>query len=232
MKGKIIAIEGLDGSGKSTQIELLTQHFEATGLDYRFVHFPMLNKGRYGTLIAEFLRGEFGALDEVHPKLVALLFANDRHEFKGQLQEWMDQGMVILMDRYVNSNIAFQCAKCKTQEEKNSLKEWILDFEFNYLQLPRPEVSFFLNVPLSNVEKSLQTERTGEDRDYLQGKTDIREDSFDFQKNVYTEYRQMVEEQADFELINCTNEAGAWLDPKSISQLIIDGIQRANTGQV
>ena len=82
MKGKFIVIEGLDGCGKSTQVRLLQQKLEADGTAHRFIHFPMLNQGVYGNLTAEFLRGEFGSLEEVHPKLVALLFANDRLEHK------------------------------------------------------------------------------------------------------------------------------------------------------
>jgi len=73
----------------------------------------MLNKGEYGTLIAEFLRGEYGFLEEVHPKLVALLFAEDRKEHKATLERWIHAGYTIIMDRYVKSNIVFQCAKTK-----------------------------------------------------------------------------------------------------------------------
>jgi dTMP kinase len=72
MEGKIIVIEGLDGSGKSTQIELLKTKLKIMGVDYKYIHFPMLNQGRYGELIAEFLRGEYGTVEGVHPKLVAV----------------------------------------------------------------------------------------------------------------------------------------------------------------
>ena len=116
MKGKFIVIEGLDGCGKSTQVRLLQQKLEADGTAHRFIHFPMLNQGVYGNLTAEFLRGEFGSLEEVHPKLVALLFANDRLEHIGIIREWLDKGYCVLADRYVYSNVAFQCAKLKAEE--------------------------------------------------------------------------------------------------------------------
>ena len=111
MQGKFFVIEGLDGCGKSTQLELLKNLCDQQGVAYKYIHFPMLNQGVYGTLIAEFLRGEFGTLEQVHPKLVALLFAGDRMEHINTIKEWLAEGYCVLADRYVYSNIAFQCAK-------------------------------------------------------------------------------------------------------------------------
>jgi dTMP kinase len=221
MAGKIITLEGLDGSGKSTQIDLLLNYFKSKGIKHQYVHFPMLNQGRYGQLIAEYLRGEFGAIDQVHPKLVALLFAEDRHAFKPQLMQWLEDGYLVLLDRYVNSNIAFQCAKTIDISEKKALKSWILDFEFNDIQLPKPDKSVFLNVPFHIVEKSLAAERTGEDRDYLNGKTDIHEDAIEFQRQVYQEYLQMIEEQEQFFAVDCMADNGEWLAKDLIHQELL-----------
>jgi dTMP kinase len=221
MKGKLIVIEGLDGSGKSTQIDLLNEYYNNQGIETKYIHFPMLNKGVNGTLIAEFLRGEFGTLENVHPKLVALLFANDRKEHVHLINSWLEEGYVVLADRYVNSNIAFQGAKLKDENEKVNLKNWILDYEYNYNQLPVPFVSIFLNVPLSSVKNSLENIRDGEDRAYLNGKEDIHENDFSFQEKVYLEYKNMVAEQEKFFEINCKDESGNFLDKKLINQLII-----------
>jgi dTMP kinase len=221
MKGKFIVIEGLDGSGKTTQIELLNQYFNNQGITTHYIHFPMLNKGVNGTLIAEFLRGEFGTLENVHPKLVALLFANDRKEHIALINNWLADGHVVLADRYVNSNIAFQGAKTKDIHEKEALKNWILDYEFNYNQLPKPDISIFLNVPLASVKKSLDNIREGEDRDYLKGKEDIHENDFSFQEKVYQEYKNMVLEQENFFEIICKDENDNFLDKQTINQLII-----------
>lgn len=222
MKGKFIVIEGLDGSGKSTQIELLNQYFNNQGVTTHYIHFPMLNKGVNGTLIAEFLRGEFGTLENVHPKLVALLFANDRKEHIHLINNWLNNGDVVLADRYVYSNIAFQGAKTKDNQEKEALKNWILDYEFNYNQLPKPDVSIFLNVPLESVKKSLDNIREGDDRDYLKGKEDIHENDFSFQEKVYQEYKNMVLEQENFFEIICKDENDNFLDKQTINELIIN----------
>jgi dTMP kinase len=222
MRGKLIVIEGLDGSGESTQIELLNQYFNNQGITTNYIHFPMLNQGINGTLIAEFLRGEFGNLENVHPKLVALLFANDRKEHIHIINKWLENGITVLADRYVFSNIAFQVAKLNDLDQKEVLKKWILEYEFNYNLLPKPDVSFFLNVPLSSVKKSLENIRKGEDRTYLDGKEDIHENDFSFQEKVYYEYKNMIKEQNNFYEINCKDENENFLDKKNINNLIIN----------
>lgn len=208
MKGKFIVIEGLDGCGKSTQVRLLQQKLEADGTAHRFIHFPMLNQGVYGNLTAEFLRGEFGSLEEVHPKLVALLFANDRLEHIGIIREWLDKGYCVLADRYVYSNVAFQCAKLKAEEKKRELKDWILAYEFGHNALPRPDRTLFLDMPFSFIERSLTSEREGSDRDYLNGRKDIHESSLAFQRNVLEMYRKLLAEEKDFSAVSCTDEEG------------------------
>ena len=215
-----IVIEGLDGSGKSTQLKLIREYLAKRNIRFKDIHFPKLNKGYYGKLVAEFLRGEFGSLDNVDPKIVALLFAGDRKEHIHEVNQWLEDGFVVIADRYVNSNIAFQCAKCLDQERKNALKEWILDFEYGYHKLPKPSVSIFLDVPFESIKKSLTSEREGEDRDYLNGKRDIHEDSLPFQEKVRQEYLAMVKEQDDFHLIECFDEEGNFLPPLSIHEKI------------
>ncbi|MDR2805643.1 MAG: dTMP kinase [Dysgonamonadaceae bacterium] len=225
MKGKLIVIEGLDGSGKSTQIELLKKKLDSAHVPYRYIHFPMLNRGQYGTLIAEFLRGEYGSVQEVPPKLVALLFANDRKEHVETILDWLNNGYVVLADRYVNSNIAFQCAKMENESEKENLKQWILTFEYDYNQLPRPYKSFFLDVPFDHIARSLSGTREGTDRNYLNGKIDIHEASLSLQQKVYDEYQKMIREQSDFEAISCCDNRDKMLEPELINERIIAFLQ-------
>jgi dTMP kinase len=197
MKGKLITLEGIDGSGKSTQVKLLIDALTSSGVSCKFIHYPRMNSGHYGKLIAEYLRGEFGSIENVHPKLVALLFAEDRRDHKEQISSWLNEGHCVIMDRYVNSNIAFQCAKIKKHSEKKSLKEWILDLEFVCNKLPKPDISVFLDVSPDDIAELSKDLRIGEDREYLKGKSDIHESSIEFQKRVYQEYCDL------FETVDC-----------------------------
>jgi dTMP kinase len=226
MKGNLIVVEGLDGSGKSTQIGLLRKKLENAHIPCRYIHFPMLNQGQYGALIAEFLRGEYGSVQEVPPKLVALLFANDRKEHIEIVRDWLNSGYAVLADRYVNSNIAFQCAKLENENEKEKLKQWILEFEYGYNQLPRPSQSFFLDVPFDHVTRSLAGTRQGADRNYLNGKSDIHESSLSLQQKVYAEYQKMILEQADFEPITCFDDSNNMLKPERINEQIATFLMR------
>lgn len=221
MKGKIITIEGLDGSGKSTQIGLLTSKLTLMDIKFKFIHFPTLNIGVYGELIAEYLRGEFGSVSEVHPKLVALLFAENRNSYKNQILDWLNEGYLIILDRYVYSNIAFQCGKVGSLTERTSLKEWIVNFEYKINCIPKPNLSLFLNVPIDTVLDSLSKSRFGDDRDYLNGKIDIHEDSIELQKRVYNEYIDLINVQEDFILINCYSDNMKWFSPEEINNNII-----------
>ncbi|NSW95727.1 MAG: thymidylate kinase, partial [Bacteroidales bacterium] len=104
---KLIVIEGIDGSGKSTQIGLLHSHFAREGYDCRYLHFPRTDAPYFGELIARFLRGEFGSLKDLDPYLVAMLYAGDRKDASEIIQGWLRENKIVLLDRYTYSNIAY-----------------------------------------------------------------------------------------------------------------------------
>lgn len=219
-----LVIEGLDGSGKSTQLKLLRAYLELKEVPYSYLHFPRLEEGVYGDLIARFLRGEMGANDQVDPYLVALLFAGDRADAAPKIREWMDAGKLVIVDRYVYSNIAFQCAKLKNREEQDRLRDWILEFEFAYNQLPRPALNLYLNVPFEFTRKQLKNARNGDDRAYLKGERDIHEENLGFQEQVRQVYLSLQEHVDDLKVIDCMDADGDMLAPENISNLIIQQI--------
>jgi len=221
---RFLVIEGLDGSGKSTQMKLLRDYLERSGVQYRYLHFPRLEEGVYGKLIARFLRGEMGAIHQVHPYLVALIFAGDRADAAGQIRQWMEDGNLVIVDRYVYSNIAFQCAKLTDPKEQKMLRDWILDFEFGYVRLPRPDLNLYLNVPREFTGRQLKVERDGADRAYLKGERDIHEESLDFQEKVHRMYLSLGGHVNDLKIIDCMNETGEMSSPEEISKLIIKNL--------
>lgn len=212
----LVVVEGLDGSGKSTQVGRLKEYLRQRCGELEYIHFPRYDAPVYGELIGKFLRGDFGAIDEVHPQLVALLFAEDRHGAGPSMRKTIEDGGIVLLDRYVYSNIAYQCAKLKTPQEKEYLRNWIIDTEFGTFGLPRPDVNIFLDVPIGFVEKKLASHRCGEDRDYLDGSQDIHEANITFQKSVREEYLHRCLEDPHFVRVDCSDGDGAMLGPDEI----------------
>jgi dTMP kinase len=212
----LTVLEGLDGAGKSTQVKKLRAYLESLDGNLEYIHFPRYDAPVYGDLVSRFLRGDFGANDAVHPQLVALLFAEDRHGAAPQMKKVLEQGGNILLDRYVYSNIAYQCAKLKDADEAAALRDWIFETEYGNFELPKPDLNIFLDVPIAFVESKLKSQRGGADRDYLEGAQDIHEADIEFQKRVREIYRQQCEIDPKFIRIDCSDDYGQMLPPDEI----------------
>jgi len=213
---KLFVIEGVDGAGKSTQIKLLRDFFVNKGNDCEYLHFPRLETPYFGELIARFLRGEFGALNEVDPYLVAILYAGDRKDASSMITNWLKEGKIVLLDRYTYSNIAYQCAKLTVISEQIKLMNWILSLEFNHFAIPKPDLNIFLDVPFAFTENNLTNIRTGNDRNYLNGTRDIHEESLIFQKNVRDVYMRISETDERLAVIDCSSSKGMMRPPNEI----------------
>ena len=220
-----IVIEGLDGSGKSTQVKLLQKFLADNKIKYKYIHFPRTEDGIYGDLVARFLRGEFGNIDDVHPYLVSLIYAGDRKDAAQQLLKWQEEGYLLLVDRYVCSNIAFQGAKLNTNKEKQELAEWINNLEYKYNKIPKPDLNIFLDVPFDFTRKKLKEERTGDERDYLKGKKDIHEADLDFQLRVKEMYLWQAVNYPGFSIIDCKGNDNSMLTPDEIFEKIVNSIK-------
>ena len=211
-----IVLEGLDGAGKSTQIRMLRQLFADRGVESEYVHFPRFDSPVYGQLIARFLRGEFGGVQEVDPYLVALIFAGDRADAAPQIRQWLAEGKAVVLDRYVYSNVGFQCAKLPAGEERDRLADWIVNLEFGHNALPRPDLSLFPDLPFASTERKLSEAPDGHDRDYLQGGQDIHEASLQLQQDVRSVYLASAAKDPSLRVVDCSDASGAMESPEGI----------------
>lgn len=224
-----IVLEGLDGAGKSTQIKLLRQMVEQAGWECEYLHFPRFDAPVYGDLIARFLRGEFGSVEQVNPYLVALLYAGDRADAAALINGWMAEGKCVICDRYVYSNIGYQCAKVGDKQKRAELMEWILRTEFEEFAIPRPTLSLFLDVPFAFTEAKLTAAREGADRDYLGGAQDIHEQSLDLQRRVREVYLAAAEGDERFGVVDCSNDQGGMASPEEIFARVRAQVERCLT---
>ena len=212
----LVVLEGLDGAGKSTQVARLRDYLKERCGELEYIHFPRYEAPVYGDLISRFLRGDFGSNETVHPQLVALLFAEDRHGAGPLIREALESGKTVLLDRYVYSNIAYQCAKLQDPEERRRLRDWIFHTEYGDFDLPEPDLNLFLDVPIGFVEQSLASHRQGADRNYLGGASDIHEASIAFQESVRSMYVAETERDRRFLRIDCSDANGRMLPPDAI----------------
>ena len=212
----LIVLEGLDGAGKSTQIDMLEKLISARGKVCRRVHFPRFDAPVYGSLIARFLRGELGSLDAVDPYIVALLFAGDRAEIADSFRQSLLKGEFLLVDRYVDSNVAYQCAKLRDPNAQTDLKNWIYELEYSHNNIPQPDVTLFLDVPFEFTVNSLSKNRSGQDREYLNGAEDIHESSLDLQRNVRNTYLNIAAHDNTLKIIDCSDADGRMAPPEVI----------------
>ena len=154
--GKLIVIEGTDGSGKSTQFKLLTEFLENKGLEFKKLVFPQYAEPS-SALIRMYLGGEFGTSpSDVNAYAATAFFAVDRYaSYKKVWGQWYDEGGLIVSDRYTTSNAVHQTSK-EPPEKQGEFLKWLYEFEYDRLGLPRPDLTIYLDVPTDFTEKMMR----------------------------------------------------------------------------
>ena len=187
----LVVIEGIDGSGKGTQAARLRERLQRRGLQVGLLSFPRYSETFFGQRIGDFLNRKFGELNEVDPFLASLLYAGDRLESKAELTRLLDANDVLILDRYVPSNIAHQAGK-RTGAERRQLADWIETIEYEIHGLPRPDLVVLLDTP-ADVSKELISRKA--QRDYTDAAADMQESDTDYLSRVRTAYRDLASER-------------------------------------
>lgn len=169
--GRLIAIEGIDGSGKGTQSRRLSESLQRSGLTVQLLSFPRYAETAFGRRIGEFLNGRYGALDQVHPLLASLLFAGDRFESRDVLRQALAACDCVILDRYVASNVAHQAAKVDGADRAD-LKVWIERLEYDIYGLPRPDRVVLLDLPVRWAQRLIADKQP---RGYTDRAADLQE---------------------------------------------------------
>lgn len=218
--GRLFAIEGIDGSGKGTQLELLQKALRARGVAVHATNFPHYQSW-FGTMVGRFLNGEFGALETVDPHFAALLYAGDRFEAKRELTDALAQGKLVLADRYIASNLAHQTGRVP-QEERTEFIAWLEHLEYDIYGLPREDRVIYLRVPPAQAQ-ALVSQKAA--RSYTAAKQDIQESSLRHLQDAAAMYDQLAR-RPHWATIECidrtTNEMRA---PQSISEELIELVE-------
>jgi dTMP kinase len=202
--GILVAIEGIDGSGKGTQAEILRGRLERIGKKARIVSFPQYKRSFFGREVGDFLNGKFGSLTEVHPKFASLLYALDRFEFRDRLNAMLGECDFVICDRYVSSNIAHQSAKLGSAKDVRNMQRWIEQVEYTILGMPKPRLTVLLDMP-SEVSHSLILRKKR--RRYTAKSHDLHEADTSYLERVRRVYRQISRNRLWIR-IECFEEVG------------------------
>ena len=144
-RGILIAVEGIDGSGKRTQVALLEKALTKRGHSVYSTGFPQYDSW-FGKMVGQFLDGKLGSLESVDPHFTALLYAGDRFEAKPRIEAELKQGNIVLADRYIGSNLAHQTAR-STPERRAEFRAWIEHLEYHIYGLPKEDLVVYLRLP-------------------------------------------------------------------------------------
>jgi dTMP kinase len=189
-RGKFIVLEGIDGSGKRTQRDLLASAFAQRGMASTKVSFPNYS-GFFGKLVAKFLNGEFGALDAVDPRFSALLYAGDRLEAKPTLEAALASGQTVLADRYIGSNLAHQGARV-SPEKRAEFIDWLAQLEYQIYKLPAEDIVIYLQVPVAEAHRLIAEKGV---RDYTKLQRDIQESNLEHLQTASEVYEELARER-------------------------------------
>ena len=219
-RGSLIAIEGIDGSGKHTQVELLEKALAARGHSVFRIAFPQYDSW-FGRMVAQFLNGEFGSLEAVDPHFSALLYAGDRFEAKPRLEAALTQGSIVLADRYVGSNLAHQTARVP-REARDSFIAWIERLEYDIYSLPREARVIYLRVPPREAH-ALVAQKAA--RSYTSARRDLLEASVRHLEEAASIYEELAR-RPNWVRIECFEASrGALRSPQDIARDVLSAVE-------
>lgn len=190
--GKLIVIEGIDGSGKSTQVELLKQALASKGTPCEAISFPQYEDNLYGKLIKRYLEGEFG--DNVSPYLMALAYAGDRALAKPLIEKWLEEGKLVVANRYVSASKAHMGANLP-ESKREEFISWLDELEYQTNDMPKEDLTILLKADPEVAQKNVAG-----------GSPDIHEESLNHLQKAAEIYLQLSQKEPHWKVVECSKE--------------------------
>jgi dTMP kinase len=215
-KGKLIVIDGSDGAGKSTQVELLISRLRKEGRRIETTNFPQ-EKNLFGALIKDSLDGKHGDFIKIDPYIVSSLYAADRFESKAKIEKWLASGTTVILDRYVSANQMHQGGKIKDTKARTKFLTWLDRMEHEVFGIPRPDLIVYLHVPVMLSQKLLKQRAR---------KMDLAEKDVQHLKNTEKSALFISTSQKNWKKIDCT-DGQAILSREAIHERIYDVVRKA-----
>lgn len=220
-EGKLIVLEGTDGSGKGTQFKLLVDYLSTRNIPYETMDFPRYGKSFFGDLAGRMLAGDFGGAQTIAPELGVLPFACDRWLLKDDLKRWLSEGKIVVSNRYTASSAVYHAAKLE-KEKQYAFIDWVYKLEQEIIGLPQEDVAIYFHVPVSVSQQLIEKKAT---RTYLGDKRkDIYEEDTRVQENVEHLYLDLAVNRNSWKTIECVRDT-VMRTPQEIHNDVLDVLQ-------
>ena len=222
MSGKLIVIDGTDGSGKATQTKKLIEHLIDEGHNVETLDFPQYYNNYFGHIVGAFLRGDFGDPTKINPYFSSILYAADRFESGKKIHEWLEQGKIVILDRYVSANQIHQGGKIQNDKERKTFLSWLDKIEHGVFGIPRPNLIVYLDVPPKTSQLLIDFKSS---RDYINGdKKDKHESNIGFQIDSHEQSLRLVSQMNSWHRIVC-EENNELLSIEKIHQKVWNAVR-------
>lgn len=205
IKGKLIVIDGSDGSGKTTQVKLLVERLKKEKFKVEMVDFPEYNNNFFGAFVGKCLSEEEYNWLHIHPKIASTIYAADRFESKTEIEKWLAQGRIVIANRYVSANQIHQGGKIKNAKKRAEFMNWLAEMEYGVFKIPKPDVVFYLHLPVKDSLRLIEERNKTQTRAYLKSKKDVHEGDIDFLKNSRTSALWLAKREKNWIKIDCSD---------------------------
>ena len=216
--GKFIVIDGTDGSGKTTQLQLLARRLRQEKKSLKIIDFPQYGQKSAG-LVENYLNGDYGAAQEVGPYRAAIFYAADRYDASFKIKKWLRQGKIVLANRYVAANMAHQGGKINNAQKRQTYFKWLDNLEYGIFSIPRPDINLILKVPAAIAQKLATNKDSQKRKKIYQKKKDIHEHDLRHLQKAEKVYGEIAKKFPNFRLIVCAHN-GQIMPKEKIRELV------------
>lgn len=225
-KGKLIVIDGTDGSGKSTQVKLLEERLKKEGYKVKVADFPEYYDNFFGAFIGHCLSEQYYNFLNVHPKIASVLYAADRWESKEKIEKWLADGYVVLSNRYVSANQIHQGGKIANPAKRKKFIQWLDEMEYGTFKIPKPDLTLYLSLPINIILELIEKRESSQmKRKYLRKHKDVHESDVAFLENSRRSAMWLPKILKNFIKIDCA-QGGNIMSREEIHEMVYGEVNK------
>jgi len=221
-RGKLIVIDGIDGSGKATQTELLRKRLHKEKVPVKTIDFPRYNNNFFGDLIGNYLSGKYGDFVKTDPRVASVLYASDRFESSDQIRRWLEQGYTVIADRYVSANQIHQGGKFDDARTRRQFMAWLDKMEHEVYGIPRPDLVIYIDVPYEVSKEWLAKKVAAREK---AGEKDVAEDNLRHLKASRNAALSLERKHDNWEKVTCC-EGKVCMAPEEVHEQVIELLEK------